>query len=103
MKEELLYQNWVLSDEESTEQKLVFRPETYNFKPRRGGREALGLKPDKSFEQRKTGADDRYQRASGTWKLSKDDLLVFENTLFTGGNKLQIISVDKDKLVVKKL
>ena len=99
---DLLHQRWVHSHEEDTDTEMVFRPATFNF-PRSRGRPSFDLKPDGTLVQGGIAPDDRRVETQGTWKLEDDDALAF----YTGSQSvphrvIQIASVDKDRLVVKK-
>ena len=106
----ILHKNWVHSHEEDTDSEIVYRPETYNLPPLRGGRDAIEFKADKSFTQRgdmiqehsNLGPDDRYNYSQGKWDIDQNNVL----SLMPGKNspaaKLKILSVDNNKLVIKK-
>jgi hypothetical protein len=98
----ILSQHWVHSHEEDTETEMVFRPASFNF-PRSRGRRAFELKPDGSLVDIGIGPTDRRQEAQGTWTLEDDDRLVFSGKTPSGPSRtLQIVSVEKDRLVIKK-
>jgi hypothetical protein len=98
----VLYQNWVHSHEEDTETEMVFRPATFKFPPSRG-RKSFDLKPDGSLVETGIGPTDRPQENQGTWKLEDDDSLVFYFSSQSVPKKLmQIVSADKDRLVIKR-
>jgi hypothetical protein len=97
-----LYQQWVHSHEEDTEMEMVFRPASFPF-PRSRGRTAFTLKPDGGLIEIGIGPTDRRQGSRGTWKLEDDDTLLFyEKKQTKPKRKMQIVSVDKDRLVLRR-
>ncbi len=99
---DVLSQRWVHSHEEDTDTEMVFRPATFSF-PRSRGRTSFELKPDGALVQGGIAPDDRRVETQGTWKLEDDDTLAF----YSGSQSvpfrvLRIVSVTKDRLVVKK-
>jgi hypothetical protein len=99
---EILSRHWVHSHEEDTETEMVFRPASFNF-PRSRGRRAFELKPDGSLVDIGIGPTDRPQEAQGRWNLADDDRLVFHGKTPLGPSRtLQIVSAEKDRLVIRK-
>jgi hypothetical protein len=97
-----LHQHWVHSHEEDTETELVFRPASFAF-PRSRGRTAFTLKPDGGLVEIGIGPTDRRQESKGTWKLEDDDTLLFyEKKQTKPKRKMKIVSVDKDRLVLRR-
>ncbi len=103
--------NWVHSYEEDTENQVVFRPSTFNFPLRRGGRDGIDIKEDKTFIQRgdfpaglaNLGADDRYSNyLEGTWNLEGTEILTLENNAGAGALKLKVALIENNKLVFEK-
>jgi hypothetical protein len=100
--QDALYQHWVHSHEEDTNTEIVFRPATYNF-PRSRGRRSFELKTDGILVEGGMAPDDRRQETQGTWELQGSDTLVFYTQSASQPSRvLQIVSVDKDRLVIKK-
>jgi hypothetical protein len=98
-----LQQHWVHSHEEDTDTEMVFRPATFNF-PRSRGRRAFELKPDGSMVEGGIAPADGRQEAQGTWELEDDNRLILYPDSPAGRPRvMQITSVDKDRLVVKKI
>ena len=97
----ILHQKWVRSYEEDTEKEIVFRPETFNFPLRRGGREAIDLKADRTFIQRESGPDDRYCSREGNWNIEGENVSAGQSITLESG-KHQIIALMNDKLVLSK-
>ena len=97
-----LHRQWVHSHEEDTETEKVYRPASFAF-PRSRGRSAMALKPGGELVETGIGPTDRPQESAGTWKLDEDDTL----SLYEKGKKkpvrtMKIVSLDKEKLVVRK-
>ena len=97
-----LHQHWVHSHEEDTATETVFRPASFAF-PRSRGRSAMALKSDGELVELGIGPADRPQESQGIWKLEGEDILSLHET---GKKKpkrtLKIVSLDKDRLVVRK-
>ena len=97
-----LHQRWVHSHEEDTETERVYRPASFEF-PRSRGRSAMALKPGGELVETGIGPTDRPQEGRGTWKLEEDDTLsIYEEGKKKPVRTMKIVSVDKDRLVVKK-
>ncbi len=97
-----LRQHWVHSHEEDTETERVFRPASFAF-PRSRGRSAMALKPDGEIVETGPGPTDRPQESQGTWKLDAEDTLsIFEKGKKKPARTMKILSLDKDRLVVRK-
>jgi hypothetical protein len=94
-----LNQTWVHSHEEDRPGEQVFRPASYPLPPSRG-RKSFQLSPGGKLGAAGPGPDDRTVTSQGTWSMSGGDVL----TMTSGGatTRMQILSVDKDKLVVKR-
>jgi len=98
----MLYGQWVHSHEEDTETERVYRPASFAF-PRSRGRSAMALKPDGGLVETGTGPADRPRESRGSWKLENDDMLfVYEIGKARPKRQIKIVSLDRDKLVVKK-
>jgi hypothetical protein len=99
---QLLSRRWLHAHEEDTATEMVFRPATYKFPPSRG-RRGFELKTDGALVDIGIGPVDRPQETPGTWRLEKDGPLL----LFLGGaaepsRVLKVLSVDRNRLVVRK-
>ncbi len=93
---------WVHSHEEDTDKEMVFRPQGFHF-PAARGRNSFELKPSGSLVMGGIAPNDQRATADGVWKLEDDNKLVF----YSGSNStpdqvLEIVSANKDLLVVKK-
>jgi hypothetical protein len=97
-----LRQHWVHSHEEDTETEKVYRPASFAF-PRSRGRSAMALKPGGELVETGIGPTDRPQESRGSWKLEEDDTLsIYETGKKKPVRTMKIVSLDKDRLVVKK-
>jgi hypothetical protein len=100
--QDALAQHWMYSHEEDTNTEMVFRPATYNF-PRSRGRRSFELKTDGTLVEGGIAPDDRRQETQGRWELQDSDMLVFYTQSASQPSRvMHIVSVDKDRLVVKK-
>ena len=97
-----LQRQWVHSHEEDTETEKVYRPASFAF-PRSRGRSAMALKPGGELVETGIGPTDRPQESQGTWKLDEDDnLSIYEKGRKKPVRTMKIVSLDKEKLVVRK-
>jgi hypothetical protein len=90
----VLRQHWVHSHEEDTDTEMVFRPASYKFPPARG-RKGFELKPDGTVIDYGIGPADRRTRSKGKWKLEGEELRF-------GERMMKIVSLDRERLVVRK-
>jgi hypothetical protein len=98
----LLPGHWVHSHEEDTDEESVFRPATFNF-PRSRGRSSFELKPGGGLVEQHPGPTDRPEETEGSWKLEDDQTLSFFGKSSRKPLKvLRVVSVSKDRLVLKK-
>ena len=97
-----LHQQWVHSHEEDTATERVFRPASFAF-PRSRGRSAMSLKPDGGIVETGPGPTDRPQESRGSWKFEEDDTLsIYEKGKKKPVHTMKIVSLDKERLVVRK-
>ncbi len=102
LKVEDLVQHWVHSHEEDTDRETVFRPSAFNF-PRSRGRRSFELKADGSLIEWEISPTDTRRSVPGTWKIDDEGCLLFENGApGISPRSLEIASVDRGRLVVKK-
>lgn len=102
MQKKVLQQHWVHSHEEDTGTEMVFRPATFPF-PRSRGRNAFDLKQGGKFIDIGIAPTDGNQSSEGTWELDDNNhLILFSDLQSKSKRALQIVSVDKDRLIVKK-
>jgi hypothetical protein len=96
-----LFQRWIHSYEEDTEEAEVFRPPSYEFPPSRG-REGFDIRKDGSFALLGPGRSDRSTAIAGHWVRSSDSILVvtFEENYLN--RRIQIIEVKPQILRIKR-
>jgi len=99
---QLLQQRWMHSREEDTAAQMIFRPASYDFPPARG-RTGFELRPDQSLVEIGIGPTDRVEESPGSWKLDQGNQLLFYSKSSPEPTRvMQIVSVDKDRMVIKK-
>ena len=100
---ENLRQSWIHSHEEDTDTETVYRPADYDF-PLSRGRAGFELKPDNKMSEINIAATDGTTEKEGSWglKSNQDKLELQLNPDSPAKRNLQIESVSKDRLVVKK-
>jgi hypothetical protein len=98
---DLLQKRWLHSHEEDSDREMVFRPASFKFPPSRG-RAGFDLKANKSFIDIGIAPTDGPLESSGTWTLQDNRLQLFTPSSSVAARTLEIVSVDKDRLVVKK-
>lgn len=98
-----LQQSWIHSHEEDTDTETVYRPADYDF-PLSRGRAGFELKPDNKLAEITIAATDGTAEDAGSWHLKDDadDLKIQLNPDNSATRDLQIKSVSKNRLVVKK-
>jgi hypothetical protein len=95
-----LAQTWVHSHEEDTPGQMVSRPASRPMPPSRG-RKSFHLEANGSLRSSGPGPDDRTIASQGTWSLEKSNVLTLVPAV-GAPTKMTIMSVDPDKLVVKR-
>ena len=98
---ELLQKRWLHSHEEDSDTEMVFRPASFKFPPSRG-RAGFDLKGNQSYIDIGIAPADGPLESSGTWKLQDGQLQLFKPSSQTPARTFQIVSVDKNRLVVRK-
>src|SRR5262249_44876939 len=95
-----LPRHWVHSHEEDSGDQMVFRPSTYTF-PRSRGRQEFDLVPDGTLRATRPGPTDKRESSAGSWSLEPGGVLVIQPE---GSDALRfsVVSVDNEKLVVKR-
>lgn len=102
IKKNLLHQHWIHSREEDTATEMVFRPASYDF-PLARGRKSFEINSDGTLINYGMSPTDREEETEGVWKLEDGGQLAFYADAQAEPNqKLQIVSVDEERLVVKK-
>jgi hypothetical protein len=100
---DLLHQEWVHAYEEDTPTDAVYRPAHYELPPARGGRTGFELRPDQTVTNVGIGRTDVPEETTGSWELEEDDVPTVRIHLNTGETRrLPILSLEKDRLVVRK-
>jgi hypothetical protein len=98
---DLLQQRWLHSHEEDSDTEMVFRPASYRFPPSRG-RAGFDLKPNRAFTEIGIAPADGPVETEGRWTLDDNRLQFYKPSASTPSRTLQILSADKNRLVVKK-
>ena len=99
---QLLLKRWMHSREEDTGAEMVFRPDSYDFPPARG-RTGFELRPGQTLVEIGIGPTDKVAESQGTWKLAGgNQLLFYTQSSAEPTRAMQIVSVDDDRLVIKK-
>lgn len=94
-----IYQSWVHSFEDDDGKEKVFRPKEYPFPPARG-REGIDIKRGGIVTYLAIGPVDLPVQYEGTWKMvDKNTMLIQIPEYSEVSKKLQILSVDKERLV----
>lgn len=90
---------WMHSHEEDNESSFVYRPVTFAF-PRSRGRIGFELKPDNTLIEIQIGQADGSFEQEGLWSLDAQGNLCL--SINNRREILQVISAEKDKLVLRK-
>lgn len=98
---ERLQKRWLHSHEEDTATEAVFRPASYAF-PRSRGRDGFELGANHGLVEIGIAPTDGPQEKSGTWAIEGPRLQFFAPAARTPARELHIVSMDDDRLVVKK-
>jgi hypothetical protein len=97
---ELLCQRWIRDHKASNETEETYIPQ--GFKPVRGLK-GFELKPDQTAIDISSGSADQPEERTGNWEIEEGDLPILQISLDNGKTKkLSIISVEKDRLLVRK-
>ena len=95
-----LHGRWVRSNEDDTDDELVFRPASHQLPPSRG-RTSIELRPDGTYVERAPGPADVPEDWTGRWSL-EGDRLVLEAEGDRPGHAWKVASADNDGLRLKK-
>lgn len=95
--------SWYYAGEEDTATEKVYRsvPEDGEIPPGRG-RDPFTLNPDGTMVEGVTEPNDTQTEATGTWTLKGDHLAFHTGTRGAPSRNMKIVSVTKDRLLVKK-
>lgn len=98
-----LQQSWMHSHEEDTANETVYRPADYDF-PLSRGRSGFELKPDNKLSEINIAPTDKTAEDMGSWQLKSDDeqLKLQLKPNDSAARDLEVKSVSKDRLVIKK-
>jgi hypothetical protein len=100
---EALQKTWYRATEEETGAEKVYRPVPPGGQiPRGRGRELFTLNPDGALIFGGIAATDARTESKGTWKVDGDNLVFYTESPSEPSRVMKIVSVDKDRLVVKK-
>jgi hypothetical protein len=99
---ELIVGRWTHAHEEDSQSEVVYRHPDAPLPPSRG-RKSFELKADGALIERMPGPADKTQKSAGRWSLDPNGAIKF----FTKGSDeptrtLEILSVDSERLVVRK-
>jgi hypothetical protein len=92
---------WVHAHEEDTEDEMVFRPADTELPPARG-RMGFELRADGTFVEAGLGARDVPEEAAGSWVLEDGTIKLSEGATQGVPREMEVVSVDEDRLVVRK-
>ena len=97
---QLLQTRWVHSNEEDTDDEMVFRPADSPLPPARG-RTSLEFRADGTYVEGSPGPVDVPESATGSWSL-EGDRLVLEAEGSESSRALEITGAVADRLTIKK-
>jgi len=97
---DLLSGEWIHSSEEDTENETVYRPASYDFPLKRSPRETFQLDEDGTLKKGLPTASDSLDESGGSWELENEKIAFYSNSRLV--QKQSIVSLEKDKLVLKK-
>lgn len=103
--DEVLEREWQHVRAEDTETETIFRPTSYIERKNlrfRGAPETFTLKRDGTLCKAGSAPNDARQESEGCWKLKGNQLAFYMNSESNPSRVLEIISVEEDRLVVKK-
>ncbi|HKE31644.1 MAG TPA: hypothetical protein VKD65_07965 [Candidatus Angelobacter sp.] len=102
---EVLDREWMHSRTEDTEAEMIFRPTSYIEQKGmrfRGIPETFTLKRDGTLIKAVSAPNDARQESAGRWRLEGDHLAFYTEPPSRPSRLLHIVSVERDRLVVKK-
>ncbi len=98
----VLHGGWLHAHEEDEPGRMVFRPSSYPLPPARG-RDGYTFQPGGRVTRIGSGPTDRTSAVEGTWSLDPEGLIRIRMPGDTDDRVLQVLSLDKDRLVVKRI
>ena len=96
----LLQGRWVRSNEEDTDDEMVFRPADRPLPPSRG-RTSLEFRPDGTYVESAPGPVDVPESSTGSWSL-EGTRLVLEAEGNQPSRELEITAAEDDRLTIRK-
>jgi hypothetical protein len=97
---QLLQGRWVHSQEEDTDDEMVFRPADRPLPPSRG-RTSLEFRPDGTYVETEPGPVDVPESSTGSWSL-EGGWLVLEAEGNRPTRELEITGAEDDRLTIRK-
>lgn len=92
---------WIHSHEEDRPGEMVFRPASYAFPPSRG-RSGFELRADGSATEIGISPRDGQVERTGSWQLAEGADHTLTLVLPTGGRMMRILSVEPQRLVLRR-
>ena len=96
-----LHKRWIHSQEEDSDDEMVFRPSGFDLPPARG-RRSIELRRDGSYLESFPGPVDAPEQADGSWSLKGDEL-----EIHPGGDRpgetWKVVSAEEDRLRLRRL
>src|SRR6478672_7461194 len=99
LSEASLHGRWVRSQEDDSDDHVVFRPAGYAFPPARG-RTSIDLRPDGTYVESAPGPVDVPEDSTGRWSL-EGDRLVLEADGDRPGHAWEVASASPEALTLK--
>jgi hypothetical protein len=99
--EECIYNHWIHSYEEDTENEKVYRLSTFEFPPSRG-RDGFEIKENGEFILYITGPADRPQKIFGNFTIESNKLHVELTSNIQKSYTMTILSCDENQLKIQK-
>jgi hypothetical protein len=93
----VMCQQWLHSHEEDSPGVEVYRPRDFPF-PRARGRAGLEFRPDGSFVRIAIGRGDAREPHEGRWAMADPEVVEVREP--RGGQRLRIVSLESDRLVL---
>ncbi|GFE71910.1 hypothetical protein CFPU101_45200 [Chroococcus sp. FPU101] len=98
-----IFQHWIHSREEDTEDIQVYRPIGYQFPPSRG-RNGLEFRPNGEFILYGLGPTDRPQKIVGSWTAQSNNKIKIDVSVWGDkGRMMEVISCDEKVLKLRYL
>ncbi len=96
-----IFQHWIHSREEDTDDVRVYRPSDYKFPPARG-RDGFEIKENGEFIQYGIGPTDAPEKIMGPWKIAEENQIIVSLEVPRQiSYTMQIVSCDEKLLKVR--